>query len=80
MFAAFAVLPVCCSCLCRRCAAGSAVSDLLDERLKRLEEQLDASDKACEGLSSQVLAFNKGTREVRVCAKTKSKTVPSISP
>ena len=45
--------------------AGSAVSDLLDERLRRLEQQLEDSQKSCDGLAGQVEAFTKATREVQ---------------
>lgn len=52
--------------------AGSAVSDLLDDRLRRLQQQLQESNKSCEGLASQVEAFNKCAREVSRSASIKT--------
>ena len=41
------------------------MSDLLDERLRRLQHQLEESNKSCEGLVNQVEAFNRTAREVQ---------------
>lgn len=48
-----------------RNAAGSGVSELLDDRLRKLKLELKASEKACQALLPSVEAFTKGTREVR---------------
>lgn len=48
-------------------SAGSGVSELLDERLRKLKLELEESEKACQALLPSVEAFTKGTREVGVC-------------
>lgn len=41
------------------------MSDMLDERLKWLQQQLDESQKSCDRLRGEVLAFTTAAREVR---------------
>lgn len=41
------------------------MSDMLDERLKWLQKQLDESQKSCDRLRGEVLAFTTAAREVR---------------
>ncbi|CAM9539651.1 unnamed protein product, partial [Hapterophycus canaliculatus] len=44
--------------------AGSGVSELLDDRLRKLKLELKASEKACQAVLPSVEAFTKGTREM----------------
>lgn len=41
------------------------MSDHLEERLKRLQQQVEESKQSCEGLSGEVESFTKATKEVR---------------
>lgn len=52
-------------------SAGSAVSDMLDERLRQLQQQMDESRKACDGLRGEVLAFSTAAREVGTTQKSR---------